>query len=724
MKSSIKRLFVAFIAVASIMAIGAIGASACTTIYTGANVMEEGTPFVARTEDYGSDMNKMFFIMDAGTYKAGETYVGCPEYGAFEWTWTHDSYRFTYFNNDFYEGVCPECGEKDVHDLSYTEFGTNEKGVSVSATETIRGNEALQGNWRTGTPGVDPSRTGADGEPAGIEETDIPTIILAEAATAREGLDILTGIYDTKGANGCNGLFICDQNETWYIENCSGTTYLAVKLNDDMIFFEPNMAVIGEIDLDDTENVVASDNLIAMAKKADTFAGNARKNIIDFRESYSSGLDTVDQRLIDGLNYINKDYNYTKEDLVEDNSLFTITNVKNNKIVDMYTNIEADRVLDKNDVFGYYKLSSVGKPSNQEIEIFQLFKDRPVETATVGWVGIGNMSNNVFVPYYPLLLTDIYEGCQKSLPTVTKTSDASQIPEDSFYINTGNARNPYVVFPEGWNESYYFTFEVLGDLVRYAETTLGNPVSAADKKFVLSELYDLQQDFINEFESMTDPSETTALGLDMSERAMSMGQDLIKYLVERNSKYPIFSDVNDDDWFKGYVDFVAKNGIMNGTSDTEFSPQKQTLREMFAAILYRMAGSPDVQSEAPFKDVAADQYYAKAAAWAYENDIIKGISSDKFGVGSDITREQIAVMLYRYAEFAGIDTSIGEDTNILSFDDADKIDSYAVEAMQWACGAGILNGDNNKLKPLASATRAEIAAMVTRFAQIDAPPTR
>ena len=417
-----KKLLTTGVVTAALVMASVVGASACTTIYVGGNLVEEGTPFVARTEDYGSDMNKLWFICEAGKWKEGDTYTSCPAYGAMEWTFTHDSYRFTHFTNDiYYDGVCPECGEKVVTDdpsdfhFSYTEFGTNEKGVSVSATETIGGNSEVKA--------VDPNvKTGEKG--GGIEETDIPTIILAEAATAREGVELLCDIYDTYGAYYDSGLFICDQNEVWYIENCSGTQYIALKLNDDMIFIEPNIAIIGEIDLDDTENVIASDRLIEVAKQAGTFVGNEEENIIDYKASYATNS-SGNARMPDGLKFLNPEKygSVDSEYLNENNDIFTISNVKDGKIVPLYTNIQADRMLDKNDIFDFYKLSSVGKPSNQEIEIFQLFKDRPVETATVGWVGVGNMSYNVFVPYYPMLIDGMYNGYQVSTASAKFTTE-------------------------------------------------------------------------------------------------------------------------------------------------------------------------------------------------------------------------------------------------------------------------------------------------------------
>ena len=109
----LKKFLCTCLVTAAAFAAMTISASACTTIYVGGDLVEEGTPFVARTEDYGSDYNKLWFISESGKWKQGDHYVGCPEYGPFEWDFTHDSYRFTYFTNDiYYDGICPECGEK------------------------------------------------------------------------------------------------------------------------------------------------------------------------------------------------------------------------------------------------------------------------------------------------------------------------------------------------------------------------------------------------------------------------------------------------------------------------------------------------------------------------------------------------------------------------------------------------------------------------------------
>ena len=536
-KFSLKKLVTAVAVTTSLVAAATISASACTTIYVGADQTKEQTPFVARTEDYGWNYNKQWFVMPQGQWKQGETFRGCPAYGEFEWKFTHDSYRFTYFTNDQYQGTCPECGQKNATHPSYTEFGTNEKGVSVSATETIYGRSEV-------TKTIDPFvKTKVDGK-VGIEETDIPTIILAEADSAKAGVDLLLNIYKDYGAYFASGVFICDQNETWYIENCSGHEYVAIKVPDDMIFLEPNMAVIGRVDLDDP-NIIASDKLIEVAVKAGTFKGDAAKNIIDFRASYAGRQDQMDPRMVDGLNYLNKTYNYTAEQLLADNTRFTISNVDaNDDQVGLYTNIniEAGRKLDKNDVFGYYKLSSIGKPSNQDIEIFQLFKDKDkdVTTGTVGWVGVGDMSYNVFVPYYPMLLTDskdMYEGYQVSLPAVTQLDEKPDnfcTWQNVYNYDLGKYEPKFISYPDGWRDSYYFAFEGLGSYVKYAEKLTGTAISDADKKLVQDKMTALQNEFNKTFANVT-TANATETSRQMAAKAHATALAMIDYLTGENN---------------------------------------------------------------------------------------------------------------------------------------------------------------------------------------------
>ena len=175
-----------------------------------------------------------------------------------------------------------------------------------------------------------------------------------------------------------------------------------------------------------------------------------------------------------------------------------------------------------------------------------------------------------------------------------------------------------------------------------------------------------------------------------------------------------FTDVSEKDWFYGDVMFVYENGLMLGTSKTLFSPYGTATRGMMATILWRMEGSPVPKGKNSFTDVEAGKWYADAITWTAENGIFAGYGKDKFGPDDPITREQLAAIFYRYADYKGYDLTV--KGNLDKFKDADKITDYAKTAMQWAVGSGLMKGKSgNLLDPQGTATRAEIAAMLHRF---------
>ena len=175
-----------------------------------------------------------------------------------------------------------------------------------------------------------------------------------------------------------------------------------------------------------------------------------------------------------------------------------------------------------------------------------------------------------------------------------------------------------------------------------------------------------------------------------------------------------FTDVSEKDWFYGDVMFVYENGLMLGTSKTLFSPHGTATRGMMATILWRMEGSPAPKGKNSFTDVEAGKWYADAITWTAENSIFAGYGKDKFGPDDPITREQLAAIFYRYADYKGYDLTV--KGNLDKFKDADKITDYAKTAMQWAVGSGLVKGKSgNLLDPHGTATRAEIAAMLHRF---------
>ena len=176
-----------------------------------------------------------------------------------------------------------------------------------------------------------------------------------------------------------------------------------------------------------------------------------------------------------------------------------------------------------------------------------------------------------------------------------------------------------------------------------------------------------------------------------------------------------FGDVKSDDWFSDAIEFVHKKNLMKGVSDNEFEPNEKLSRAMIVTILYRMENEPSASFN-KFGDVNADEWYGAAVAWASENGIVNGVSENEFAPNDNLTREQMAAIIYRYIKFKGKDVSVGENTNILSYTDAESVSEYAVEAICYAVGSGLMKGDSETtLNPSGTATRAETATIIMRL---------
>lgn len=759
--SFMKKMMLFTVTVVMTLALMIVGASACTMIYVGSDLTEDGATYFARSEDISNSYNKVFYVSEAGTHKAGEVYNGC--YG-FTWTFTKDSYAYTAFRDDNFGEECPDCGGTHVH-MPYEAAGTNSEGLTVTATVTLSSNSAV----READPMID----------TGIEEAEIPTILLSEAATAREALDLLIQIYETQGATGRSGIIVADQTEAWYIENYTGTQYIAIKLPADMIFISPNMGTLGLIDLDD-ENVIASEDLIAVAQTAETFVGNAEENQIDVRASYSNT--SINARMTNGLNYLNEAYAYTAETITSDD--FTVSNVAaDGTVTGFYTDIEADRVITIEDMVDFYKVDGIGNTSNLEYHIFQIRPEGNEATATVEWVGMDHGAYGVTIPYYPMLLNDTYEGYQ--VGNMVRTTFAEELPEDAvaYYPGTTTVKDEegnrvtvegYKVLPEGWETSYYWCFDLVSNYI------LSDPECTPEMEQLIVKNYAAMQDTIYAtFENMEEDivplvetdyeqarADATTVGKALAEASHKLARDLyfyareaglVKAVILSDEDVPtlylpenyttegqitneseiivyneeetairiplmFFDDVISTDWFADYVRFVAEFGIMNGTGNNLFAPESEMTRAMLATVLYRLDGSPDVSDlTTPFTDIAADTWYTDAVVWAYNAGVVNGVSETAFEPDANITREQLVTMLYRFADYVGMDITIGEETNILSYVDGADVSEFAVAPMQWAVSAGIIEGietaDGLALDPHGNATRAQIATMIVRFLQ-------
>lgn len=175
-----------------------------------------------------------------------------------------------------------------------------------------------------------------------------------------------------------------------------------------------------------------------------------------------------------------------------------------------------------------------------------------------------------------------------------------------------------------------------------------------------------------------------------------------------------FEDVNEADWFYSDVKYVSDNKLMNGVNDSTFAPNGLLTRAMLVTILYRNEGEPAVNRSIPFADIDMGAYYANAVIWAQQNGIVNGVTETEFAPDENITREQIAAIMFRYAISKGLEAVTLEEN--LSFADAAEISEYAISAMNWAVGNGLMKGKTEStLNPQDNTTRAEVAAVIRRY---------
>ncbi len=179
-----------------------------------------------------------------------------------------------------------------------------------------------------------------------------------------------------------------------------------------------------------------------------------------------------------------------------------------------------------------------------------------------------------------------------------------------------------------------------------------------------------------------------------------------------------FTDVpGRDNWAHSGIDYMLEFGLFDGTSQTTFEPNLTMTRAMLVTVLYRFEGQPEVSGEPAFRDVPADEWFTEAVTWASEQGVVNGMGDGTFAPNAQITREQLAAILYRYSELKGYDLTASAELD--AFPDADQVGAWALPAVQWACGAGLINGiatdGVNYLSPTGSATRAQVCAIIMRY---------
>ena len=677
-----KKALVCAVSAAVAVSCGMAQAGACTGVYVGKDVSATGNAMFGRSEDIGAAYNKIFFVHEAGDHKAGETYT--DGYG-YSYTYKTDSLRYTAVKDD---PNADDFGEFASDKLtSYEEAGTNECGVALTATVTIGSTDKI-----VGEEGTDPNVG------TGIDEISYATILLGQAHTAREGVELLAELVAKDGAADNHCIMIGDQNEVWYMEVVSGHQYAAIKLPDDVVAVNPNINMLREVNVNDTENTIVSDKLIEVAQQAGTFVGDAEQGIIDVQQSYGDQLDGATDRtsaagfsngcryrLAMGQNYLNKNM---KTD--PDASEFVLT-FKPDRKISLADLQEFFAQHGEGTYYDGYKdpaYRSISTDRAAETHIFELREELPTDLSVVEWRAMAMSDYSVFVPDYPCLLTD--------------TLDAYQV-EGTEYT-------------EG---SAYWTFQRTAALANDDHAGVGVEISKA---------YDeLQAAFNAQFAAQDDEmialyaTDKEAASKQATELAASMAQTALDKANELYEQYKpawaAFTDVAKDDWFADAVSNAVENKLFSGASATTFEPKSSMTRAMLVAVLHRYAGTPAAEGES-FPDVAAGAYYETAAKWAAANGVVAG-SDGLLKPNDKVTRAELTAILYRYAKLAGLDVTVSADAK--TFTDAASIPSWAADAMQWAADKGIVKGDElGNALPNASASRAEVAAILMRLAAVPA----
>ncbi len=405
-----------------VMTLGsAIGASACTGIYFGSELTQNGSTFMGRSEDIGNQYNKIFEVHPAADHEEGEMYT--DTYG-FSMPYPDHTYRYTVVKDspEYNETVMDENGNPIGE--AYASAGSNEKGVSVTATVSTSYNAAAKA--------ADPLN-----QESGICEVSLPSVILSQATSARHGVELLADIIDQYGSGECNSITISDSKETWIFDTLSGYQYVAVKMPDDKASVNPNMMVIDSVDVNDTENVVASENLVSLPEENGFLVTDENGNI-DIAETYGSPDYGSGQyvRYWQGVHYLNPDlaskvnvdYTYDQEGnriapegpfdfLIDTDKKFSTL-----EILQMLGYRGEGTKYDSNTTGCY----AIGNPNQAECHVFEIRENMPEALSQLEWLALARAEYSVYLPYYGSLLTDTDE--------IFAPEDTKYNPDSFFWV--------------------------------------------------------------------------------------------------------------------------------------------------------------------------------------------------------------------------------------------------------------------------------------------------
>ena len=379
-----------------------ITSSACTGVYVGNSVSENGSTYMGRSEDIGDLYGKIYGVAQANDWEEGAMYEDA--YG-FSMPYPSHTYAYTYVKDTPEYGETMTDANGNYIGEAYAEAGQNEMGVSMSATVSTYYSNAVS----VVDPLVD----------TGICEISIGSIILGGAATAREGVELMADIIDTYGAGECNSIMISDANETWYLEIVSGHQYAAIKMPADKVSIQPNIMLLGVIDVTDTENVIVSENLVSLAQENGFLVTDENGNI-DVAKSYACEKSGKGQysRYWQGLFYVNEEaaaaLDYTTMDNKTNSGDLLVTPTYKLTTMDVL-NLLAYRgegsSYNSNENPSIY---AIGNNRQAECHIFETRQNMPATLATIQWQAMADAEFSIYIPYYSALVSEVHESYSKT----------------------------------------------------------------------------------------------------------------------------------------------------------------------------------------------------------------------------------------------------------------------------------------------------------------------
>ena len=408
----------------AVVAAGSVtSAGACTGMYIGSEESANGSTFVGRSEDIGKLYDKVFEVIPAADHADGDMYEGGD---GFSMPYPSHTYRFTVMRDSVDAGDTMTDKDGNIT-IAFGEAGMNEKGVAASATVSTANDSTLfedsykEWDWdkydyvtKYGK-GYDPMPKG------GICEVSLNSVILMQAETARDGVEKLAAIIDKYGSGECNSITISDANEVWDFETLTGHQYVAVRMPKDKVSVNPNMVVMNEIDISDTENVVASPKLISMpfennilvsSQSSETDVNKITK--IDIQKTYGAKDfgDGQYSRYWQGVNYLNSELS-SSVDIYRENA-DTVPAGPFNMLFDADRKIdtyEALRLLAYRGEGSKYDSNTTGKyaignDNQAECHVFEIRQNMPEALSIVQWQTMSRAEFSVYLPYYSNLLTD------------------------------------------------------------------------------------------------------------------------------------------------------------------------------------------------------------------------------------------------------------------------------------------------------------------------------